>query len=534
MTRVATLGWFGWCGALATGCAWPPMYVSDMMSGGTDAGGASTVGAKPSGGTNGAGSNARSATGTTNAVGGTGAWGGSATTGGMATSGGATSSGARSSGGTTSIGGSLNAGGGTSTGGRANSGGATSTGRIPWSGGTTSDGGTGGAGGILFADGGFGIGGELSFGGRRNIAGGFARGGGMNTAGAGGLNTGGRARAGGPGMAGGLGRGGRSSIVGGSSFGGTSDLAGTTSLGASAGIGCTGGLESIQSTTGLCVAMLVTITVDLSGHAGTAGTGGNSGIAGETGLGLAGESATGGSAGSAGEVGAAGAAAVAATYGIDATEVTRGQYAAWLNTTTAATISAQDSATCGWNSTFVPQGGCMTSSTVCQTNCDNHPQVCVDWCDAFAYCRGVGKRLCGKIGGGPNGYEDYANASLSEWHNACSSGGAILYPYGSTYSATTCNGSEYWGSGTSATLPVGTLTGCQAASPFAGVYDQSGNVWEWEDSCDSSTPSSSPFCRIRGGSFVYYFVTNYLTCDDGNAVNRDVVFGDVGFRCCSL
>jgi hypothetical protein len=55
-------------------------------------------------------------------------------------------------------------------------------------------------------------------------------------------------------------------------------------------------------------------------------------------------------------------------------------------------------------------------------------QVCVDWCDAHAYCKPVGKRLCGKIGGGPNLYADYASASSSEWYRACSSGGSFTYP----------------------------------------------------------------------------------------------------------
>jgi hypothetical protein len=30
----------------------------------------------------------------------------------------------------------------------------------------------------------------------------------------------------------------------------------------------------------------------------------------------------------------------------------------------------------------------------------NFPITNVDWCDAYAYCAGIGKRLCGKIGGG--------------------------------------------------------------------------------------------------------------------------------------
>jgi formylglycine-generating enzyme len=255
---------------------------------------------------------------------------------------------------------------------------------------------------------------------------------------------------------------------------------------APAACGCTGTLQTVQESTGLCVATMVPIpgpTTDTN-------------------------------------------------YSIDSTEVTRNQYAMWLDTTTAATLSAQDVATCSWNTDFAADASCMTSSRICTTDCDNHPQVCVDWCDAYAYCKGIGKRLCGKIGGGPNLHADYASASLSEWYRACSSAGANTYPYGSTYSDTTCNGYEYWGSSiTMATLPVGTLTGCHAASPYAGAYDLSGSVMEWEDSCDSTTTGSSALCRVHGGSF--NASSAFLACGLAAGDNRNDVNFYVGLRCCS-
>jgi sulfatase modifying factor 1 len=222
-------------------------------------------------------------------------------------------------------------------------------------------------------------------------------------------------------------------------------------------------------------------------------------------------------------------------YCIDSTEVTRAQYAAWLSTTTAATINAQDVATCSWNTTFTPDATCMSSSYVCQgTSCDNHPQVCVDWCDAYAYCLGVGKRLCGKIGGGMNALADFADATLSQWHAACTSNGAYNYPYGSNYSTTACSGNDYWvARGTSyTTTPVGSLSGCQAPVPYAGVYDLSGNVWEFEDSCNSTTTGQTAQCRIRGGSFSSN--SSILACAYPYAFYRNIVYNDTGFRCCAL
>jgi sulfatase modifying factor 1 len=176
----------------------------------------------------------------------------------------------------------------------------------------------------------------------------------------------------------------------------------------------------------------------------------------------------------------------------------------------------------------------MSGPSVYPIYCDNHPQVCVDWCDAYAYCQAVGKRLCGKIGGGPNGYDDLANASLSQWYNACTSHGANLYPYGNIFDGQACNGFYYTG-GDLITIPVGSLGSCQATVlGYQGVFDLSGNVREWEDSCDGAGQLAN--CRIRGGSYA-------SSNGDGSDMscsgygyeysNFDYATTSVGFRCCS-
>jgi len=172
---------------------------------------------------------------------------------------------------------------------------------------------------------------------------------------------------------------------------------------------------------------------------------------------------------------------------------------------------------------------------MCQgAGCGNHPQACVDWCDAYAYCAAVGKRLCGRIGGGPNGFADYADATKSQWYNACTSGGANSYPYGDAYMGSSCNAVDL---GIGATVEVGSLATCQSSVPgYTGVYDLSGNVAEWEDSCISSTGPGDD-CQTRGGAFGS--PGGAVDCAqvpnlDPHGTRRNSAYGVIGFRCCGF
>jgi formylglycine-generating enzyme required for sulfatase activity len=157
--------------------------------------------------------------------------------------------------------------------------------------------------------------------------------------------------------------------------------------------------------------------------------------------------------------------------------------------------------------------------------------VCVDWCDAAAYCQAQGKRLCGKVGGGANPYSEYNNAIHSQWFNACSSGGLHDYPYGDAYQDKTCNGYDL---DYALTTPAMSMVSCNSPeSGFLGVFDLSGNVREWEDSCDSYAGPADT-CRLRGGSYKHN--QNDLTCASGSTqavAQRNLSDDHTGFRCCA-
>lgn len=56
----------------------------------------------------------------------------------------------------------------------------------------------------------------------------------------------------------------------------------------------------------------------------------------------------------------------------------------------------------------------------------------------------------------------------------------------------------------------------------------SGNVWEWEDSCETSIVAEG--CHLRGGSF---HNDGGLACGDEAIIGGDGVLGTTGFRCCA-
>jgi formylglycine-generating enzyme required for sulfatase activity len=214
------------------------------------------------------------------------------------------------------------------------------------------------------------------------------------------------------------------------------------------------------------------------------------------------------------------------TYCIDSTEVTNAQYADFLAALATSTVTPTLGAGCPAMTNFTPVDT-IGHEPVWPTTALNYPVVHVNWCDAYAYCAWAGKRLCGAIGGGslmsqPSPVPQSMEA-VSEWLGVCSGGGATAYPYGSTYETTWCNGTGPGG----ALAPVASNPQCVGGYP--GVYDMSGNVWEWTDACTSSTEIMA-FCSTFGGAFDSN--PSDLTCLSQRWWYRTDTAANIGFRCC--
>lgn len=221
----------------------------------------------------------------------------------------------------------------------------------------------------------------------------------------------------------------------------------------------------------------------------------------------------------------------AGSYRMDVTEVTRAQYLMFVLAVGDKPIGTLPE--CAENISYGESGW----GTWPPLDMPDHPMNAVDWCDAHDYCTWAGKRLCGKIGGGNNPPEASGSPLMSEWFNACSTGGTFNYPYGGNpasgptdgYSPGTCVGEKT--EIPSGTEPVGSHPDCVAAVAGAsGIYDLSGNVQEWENSCGDAPPFENQ-CLLRGGA--YNSQSNTLTCLETQGVPRLHADMLVGFRCCA-
>jgi formylglycine-generating enzyme required for sulfatase activity len=131
-----------------------------------------------------------------------------------------------------------------------------------------------------------------------------------------------------------------------------------------------------------------------------------------------------------------------------------------------------------------------------------HPVVHVTHRDATAYAQWAGKAL----------------PTETQWEKAARGEKGYIYPWGNRPTAAKCNVRE---SGIETTTPVQCYR--SGVSPY-GVYDLSGNVWEW---CGTETLPGR--FVLRGSAFSSPFESaSAVATNDASADMRD---DDTGFRC---
>lgn len=198
--------------------------------------------------------------------------------------------------------------------------------------------------------------------------------------------------------------------------------------------------------------------------------------------------------------------ATTGNYLIDKYEVTNLQYKKYID-------EAGRRAPKNFNRREVPQGKA------------DHPVTFVSWFDAKRYCEWAGKRL----------------PTEQEWEKAARGTDGRIFPWGNLFAIEMANTPVRWDElkQEGDTSPVGAFK--RGVSPF-GLYDTSGNVWEWVDAWYKAHPGNNKpsenfgelYRVLKGGS---WWDCSFYKCGISAPVfnrsffNPRVKNSSFGFRC---
>ncbi len=244
--------------------------------------------------------------------------------------------------------------------------------------------------------------------------------------------------------------------------------------------------------------------------------------------------------------------AVGGAYCMDETEVTNGDYDRFIRANVPATAVQQPPA-CATNTTYTPapspdpavldRNSYWPPAQPLSTSL-GLPVRNVDWCDAVAYCKWAGKVLCGDVSGQPGLVADRNDASKNAWFNACSAQGTLDFAYGSAYRNDRCYDSggaspftgpgpvsDWTDQGAYVGIPVVATRIRTCHGGAVGLFQASGNVGEWENTCQGTTDTSA--CLVRGGAYDDTLTTS-LQCNAVRELPRLARRPNVGIRCCQF
>lgn len=210
---------------------------------------------------------------------------------------------------------------------------------------------------------------------------------------------------------------------------------------------------------------------------------------------------------------------------VDATEVSVGRYARWLEENANEVQESPWEGACPSRSPRAPVSSWPPTSSE-----EDLPVTGVGWCDAAMYCQARGDRLCGSTTGERREITEFHDVDgrpdlKSAWYVACTDSGRLPYGYGFDPKDGVClSGEEVKQSGVEA---VGSRETC--AGGTGGTFDLPGNAYEWTDECgDFLTEVSDELegryrCVLRGDP---------EGCS-GSLEDLSSRAAWIGFRCCS-